>query len=128
MKNTILNEALEKVQDRGEELKQVGEGILNAFFLYIEKEKSKAYHQGMRDGLILKKSAVQLSEKLRRMELPIDQLELSVRTSNVLRMAGIETIEQFLELNRNYVMRLPNAGVKTWREVDEVQRYLKGEV
>jgi hypothetical protein len=52
----------------------------------------------------------------------VDDLELSVRAGNVLRAAGIETIEQFMSLNRRAVMAMPKAGVRTWREIEDVQR------
>jgi phenylalanine-4-hydroxylase len=58
-------------------------------------------------------------------ELPIYKyLELSVRTSNCLRNAGIETLDQFLRLDRDDVLRWKGAGRKVWNEIAEVQASL----
>lgn len=52
----------------------------------------------------------------------IRELELSVRASNVLRNSGlVETIEDFMALTKEQVMALPNAGVRTWKEIAAVQ-------
>ena len=57
----------------------------------------------------------------------IDGLELSVRASNVLRAWGrVNSIDDFLALDRKTVMTLPNAGVRTWREIEKMQAYLRG--
>ena len=58
----------------------------------------------------------------------IDELELSVRASNVLRrMGGIETLEDFMALTRKQVTDQPHAGIRTWREVADVQAALRPE-
>lgn len=60
--------------------------------------------------------------------LPVSQLELSVRTANVLQNNGIETIEQLLELSTPVVMSWKNAGRRTAREIEETQKYLRGRI
>jgi phage-related tail protein len=57
-------------------------------------------------------------------DLSIDDLELSVRTVNVLRRAEIRTIGEFLALDKATVTGLPNAGARTWNEIRETQDYL----
>jgi hypothetical protein len=55
----------------------------------------------------------------------IESLELSVRASNVLRAWGrVKTLDEFLGLDRETVMALPNAGVRTWKEIEQMQKYL----
>jgi hypothetical protein len=48
-----------------------------------------------------------------------------VRASNVLRRSGfVNTLEEFMALDRDTVMALPQAGVRTWEEIEQVQKYL----
>ena len=54
----------------------------------------------------------------------VDELELSVRSSNVLRLAGVTTIEEFARLTKDQVMGFANAGRKTWNEIEEAQAWL----
>lgn len=52
----------------------------------------------------------------------LDQLELSVRTGNVLRRTGtVNTLQDFMALSRKQVLALPHAGVRTWKEIAEIQ-------
>jgi len=58
----------------------------------------------------------------------IDSLELSVRASNVLRnWGGVNTLEDFMALNKATVMALPGAGVRTWEEIKQYQDHLRGD-
>ena len=55
----------------------------------------------------------------------IESLELSVRASNVLRAWGrVNTLDEFMALDRETVMALPNAGARTWKEIEQMQKYL----
>jgi hypothetical protein len=55
----------------------------------------------------------------------IESLELSVRASNVLRRSGlVNTPEEFMALDRETFMLIPQAGVRTWKEIEQVQKYL----
>lgn len=60
------------------------------------------------------------------MTIPISELELSVRTSNVLRAQGVETVAQLMELTRDQMLSWRGMGRKSVREVLEIQRELKG--
>ena len=55
----------------------------------------------------------------------IDDLELSVRTSNVLRRMGVTTLENFMSLERRKFLAQKNAGIKSWREIEEVRYHLR---
>lgn len=57
----------------------------------------------------------------------IDDLELSVRASNVLKKMGVETMDDFMALTRQSVMRQKNAGRRTWQEVSEIQTHFRHE-
>jgi hypothetical protein len=51
------------------------------------------------------------------------RFELSVRSYNVLTNMGmVKTLDDFMALTRNQVLREPNAGQKTWREIEDMQR------
>lgn len=56
----------------------------------------------------------------------LDSLELSVRASNALRKRGVSTLEDFMSLSKASVMLMPNVGARTWREIREMQEYLRG--
>jgi hypothetical protein len=56
----------------------------------------------------------------------LDALELSVRADNVLRDSGrAHSVEDFLSLTRDQVMAMPRAGVKTWKEIRDIQNSLR---
>jgi len=56
----------------------------------------------------------------------IHDLELSVRTTNVLNaMDTVQTYDDFMALTKEQVMAQRNAGIRTWREVEEVQQNLR---
>lgn len=57
----------------------------------------------------------------------VENLELSVRTVNVLKNNGITTAEQFMKLTKTQVMGLKGLGAKSWREISEVQEMLTRE-
>lgn len=50
----------------------------------------------------------------------IDDLELSVRTTNCLHAEGIDTIEHLLARSGNDLLRLPSMGRRSLNEVKEV--------
>jgi hypothetical protein len=56
----------------------------------------------------------------------IESLELSARASNVLRRSGfVNTPEEFMALDRETVMFMPKAGVRTWKEIEQVQKHFR---
>ena len=55
--------------------------------------------------------ANQLKKKVSTLaDLSIDELELPVRMSNVLKAANMMTVYDIMERNENYIRRLPNCG------------------
>jgi hypothetical protein len=51
----------------------------------------------------------------------LSDVEMSVRTHNVLQNAGYATLGDLQHATEKQIRALPNAGVKTWREVLELQ-------
>lgn len=58
------------------------------------------------------------------MATPIDELELSVRSWNCLRSAGVETVGQLAAMKRVEFNRIPHFGRKSRNEVFEVMANL----
>jgi hypothetical protein len=56
---------------------------------------------------------------------PLDKLEMSVRTYNALTANGVTTVGQLAELPKSEAMRFPNFGERSWREVADLQLYLR---
>lgn len=52
-------------------------------------------------------------------EMPLDQLDLSPRTMNALRRAGITTVGMLVEKNKEELLNLSNFGPKSWDEVQD---------
>lgn len=50
-----------------------------------------------------------------------DTLELSVRAAAALVKLQVTDLDTFLRLEKEDVMRVPNAGIRTWNEIHEVQ-------
>lgn len=53
----------------------------------------------------------------------ITDFEFSVRTSNILRYAGIETMRDLVKCSERDILKLKNAGQKT---LNEIKDFLKG--
>ena len=51
------------------------------------------------------------------MELPIEEMDLSVRSYNCLKRAGINTIQDLLKKSRNDMFKVRNLGAKSVEEV-----------
>jgi DNA-directed RNA polymerase alpha subunit len=53
----------------------------------------------------------------------IHDLELSVRTTNVLNAMGtVQTYDDFMALTKEQVLSLKGLGTKAWHEIREVQQ------
>lgn len=57
----------------------------------------------------------------------VSDLELSVRASNVLRLAGVTTMQDFMRLTKQRVLSFANSGARTWKEIEQVQKSLQPE-
>lgn len=62
--------------------------------------------------------AIQLKKKVSALtELSIDELELPVRISNVLKAANLMTVYEVIERGENYIRKQPNCGEKSIKEL-----------
>ncbi len=52
-------------------------------------------------------------------DIPLDQLELSLRTMNALRRAGITTVGMLMGKSKKELLNLSNFGPKSWDEVQD---------
>lgn len=50
-------------------------------------------------------------------ETPLKSLELSVRSSNILKLAGIETVEDLVQRTANELLKIPTMGRKSFNEI-----------
>jgi len=63
----------------------------------------------------LKKNKKKQNENIA--EIPIEELDLSVRAYNVLKKEGLHTLKAVIEFGINNIISLPNAGIKTVAEI-----------
>ena len=76
------------------------------------------------DLLIYLKASVptlisQIRKRGREYEMNIDELELSVRSYNCLKRAGIQTVEELTQRSEEEMMRVRNLGKKSLKEVKD---------
>lgn len=90
----------------------VNGGIRNAYTLALDAY-ILATEMLNRRQLILEARVIGKSSQF------IDELELTVRTSNCLKEAKIHTVGQLEQWTRNELLGLPNLGRKSLREVEE---------
>lgn len=65
------------------------------------------------------KESARLSIPDEKYNMPVDQLDLSVRTMNCLRRGGITTVGELISKGEKELMSLRNFGQKSKREIDE---------
>jgi DNA-directed RNA polymerase subunit alpha len=56
-------------------------------------------------------------KKNKLLEMPIEELDLSVRSYNCLKRAGINTVEELIQRNEEEMMKVRNLGKKSLEEV-----------
>ncbi|MDH7577496.1 MAG: DNA-directed RNA polymerase subunit alpha [Bacillota bacterium] len=61
----------------------------------------------------------QTDEKSKMLEMPIEELELSVRSYNCLKRAGINTVEDLVQRTEEDMIKVRNLGKKSLEEVDQ---------
>ena len=59
------------------------------------------------------------TKKERVLEMPIEELELSVRSFNCLKRAGINTVDDLINKSEEEMMKVRNLGKKSFDEVKE---------
>ena len=57
--------------------------------------------------------------KEKALDMNIDELELSVRSYNCLKRAGIQTVEELTQKTEDEMMRVRNLGKKSLKEVKD---------
>lgn len=98
-KITALNEEI-----RGLKEKTAVVGILESYF--EQKSKGEVVHECSGESKIDKVLSITLEE-----------MDFSVRTYNCLKRAGINTVEQLMEMSYNEVLTIKNLGKKSFEEV-----------
>lgn len=58
-------------------------------------------------------------------KLRVEDLELGTRSENCIRLLGVQTIDEFLELTKFDILSIWHAGEKTWQEIYHKQQSLK---
>jgi hypothetical protein len=53
-----------------------------------------------------------------------EELEFSVRTAGCLKNQGIDTLQQFLAIEKEDLIQWRNAGVRVWEEIQAIQKHL----
>ena len=59
------------------------------------------------------------AKKEKIMEITIEELDLSVRSYNCLKRAGINTVEELIKKNEEEMMKVRNLGRKSLEEVQQ---------
>lgn len=80
---------------------------------YLETQKSYWKYESAKQYILQYESGIFLPIK----EQKIDNLDLSMRSYNCLKRAGIRTIGDLLELNYNDLFKIRNMGRKSMKEV-----------
>ena len=85
--------------------------------LQVEKELRQYSEEEMKKNGVLPKVIE---------EIPIEELELSVRAYNCLKRAGINTIGQLQELSEEKLLRVRNLGLKSTAEIQsKLKEYME---
>ena len=61
-------------------------------------------------------------KQVKLMELPIEEMDLSVRSYNCLKRAGVNTVEDLIKKSKADMLKVKNLGVKS---IDEVIQKLE---
>ena len=83
-------------------------GQLSPFVEYVKVSQMKAEEQ-----------LIRLAIPDEKFNMPVDQLDLSVRTMNCLRRGGIATVGELISKRPKDLLQLRNFGQKSFREIEE---------
>jgi len=80
------------------------------------------------DEIVLKKQQVidGFSDDLKKDFISLDTRGMSTRMKRVIKETGVKTVEDFIRLKKNRVMRVWHIGETTWKEIYKKQQELKG--
>lgn len=106
---TEITEHCKKITALNEEIRELKEktavvSILESYF--DQKSKGEVVHECSGESKIDKVLSITLEE-----------MDFSVRTYNCLKRAGINTVEQLMEMSYNEVLTIKNLGKKSFEEV-----------
>lgn len=83
---------------------------------YLE-EKHKEWDYESAKSFIVAYERGLTDEKIKSLEIPIEELDLSVRSYNCLRRAGIRTIKELSKKTKDDLFKIRNMGKKTAKEI-----------
>ena len=92
-----------------EAVQQAANILVNQFFLFANAQKITE------DGLDI--SSVALKIPAEQYNIPVERLELSSRTLNCLKRAGLNKVGEVLELTKAELLRIRNFGGKSYNEL-----------
>ena len=81
------------------------------------KKQKEEFLEAMNQADAIITEAVYSNEKEKVLEMSIDELELSVRSYNCLKRAGINTVEELTNKTPEDMMKVRNLGRKSLEEV-----------
>ena len=81
------------------------------------KKQKEEFLEAMNQADAIITEAVYSNEKEKVLEMSIDELELSVRSYNCLKRAGINTVEELCNKTSDDMMKVRNLGRKSLEEV-----------
>ena len=80
----------------------------------VKNLRDSEYTRGYNDGI---KAFITGTDTVYEKKILLEDLNLSVRSYNCLKRAGITTVEEILELDGEKIMRIRNLGLKSTREI-----------
>ena len=115
-----LEESHIKLQSRTEILSRNTSILEDIYEIKDELKYVRSMFENFRDGLKL----IFQEQKPHNLEMPIEEIELSIRTSNALANAGIKTLRDLIVFPENGLRRLRNFGNKCLEEVRNAKKKL----
>jgi DNA-directed RNA polymerase subunit alpha len=87
--------------------------IANAFALSVE-----CYN--LAEQMLIRRKLILEGKKDSMLFRPIDDFEFTVRSINCLKAEGIFTIDQLLQHSSNDLLKMPNLGLKSQKEIIDI--------
>lgn len=86
------------------------------YLSYLE-EKHKEWDYESAKSFVLEYETGLTAEKRKSLEIPLEELDLSVRSYNCLRRAGIQTIKELVSKTEDELFKIRNMGRKSAKEI-----------
>lgn len=90
---------------------------IDSFFL--DRHEMVCYTNLILDKLSIHLNAERLNESTEKSSIPIEDMDFSIRTYNVLKRNGINTLNDILAMSDNQLMKLRNLGKRSFTEIKE---------